>query len=160
MANTNSNIVTAHATAQTTGRSPLDALDSGCLPIFIRGRVTCPATPAVDDTLTLVPGELIPDGAAYAPELSWIYPVGDPGTALTVDVGPSSNPDALADALTLNDVGTTSGLRNFGSSGTAPLALTSRVRHVAGEDIAATVKTSTGVVATVLEYCIAYYANA
>lgn len=157
MANTNSNLVTAYATAQTTGRSPLDALDSGCVPFIIRSKVTLPATPSAEDTLTLVPGEMIPEGAFYAPELSWIYPVTDPGAALTVDVGPSSNPDALADALTLNDVGTTSGLRNFGYSGTAPLALTSRVRHKAGEDIAATVKVSTGVVATVLEYGIAYY---
>lgn len=160
MANTNSNITAAHTTAQTSGRSPVDPLDSGALPIYIRGRVTCPATPTVNDTLTLVPGELIPDGAAYAPELSWVYPVTDPGTALTIDVGPSSNPDALADALALTTAGTTGGIVPFDESGTAPLGMTSRVTHVAGEDIAATVTVSTAVAETVIEFCIAYYANA
>jgi hypothetical protein len=160
MANTNSNIATAHATAQTSGRSPLDSLDSGALPIFIRGRVTCPATPTVNDTLTLVPGELIPDGAAYAPALSWVYPVTDPGTALTLDVGPSSDPDALANDLALTTAGTTGGVVQFDECSTAPLAMTSRVRHVGGEDIVATVTVSTSVVATVIEFCIAYYANA
>lgn len=160
MANTNSNIVTAHTTAQTDARSPIDPLDTGALPLFIRGRVTCPATPTVNDTLTLVPGDLIPAGAAYAPELSWVYPVTDPGTALTLDIGPSSNPDALADALALTTAGTTGGVVPFDESGTAPLAMTSRVQHVAGEDIAATVTVSTSVVETVIEFCIAYYANA
>lgn len=160
MANTNSNIATAHATAQTSQRSPIDPLDGGALPLFIRGRVTCPATPSTSDTLTLVPGELIPAGAAYAPELSWVYPVTDPGTALNLDIGPTSNTDALADNLALTTAGTTGGIVPFDESGTAPLAMTSRVRHVAGEDIVATVVTSTSVSETVIEYCIAYYVNA
>jgi hypothetical protein len=156
MANTNSNLATAHATALTSGRSPMDPLDSGALPIFLRGRVTCPATPTVNDTLTLVPGELIPDGSVFAPELSWIHALTGPGTALTLDVGPSSNPDALSDALAF----TAAGGKALSASGTVPLALSSRVAHVGGEDIAATVTVSTAVVATVLEFCIAYYANA
>jgi hypothetical protein len=160
MANTNSNITTGLAAAQTAGRSPIDPLDSGALPIYIRGRVTCPATPTVNDTLTLVPGNLIPDGSVFAPELSWVYPVTDPGTALTLDIGPSSNADALADALALTTAGTTGGVVTFDESGTAPLGMTSRVRHVGGEAIAATVTVSTSVVETVIEFCIAYYANA
>ena len=159
MANTNSNIATAHATAQTNGRAPLAPLASGAMPVFIRGRVTCPATPSTDDTLTLVPGELIPAGARYAPELSWVYPVTDPGTALTLDIGPTSNTDALADALALADIGTTSGAVPFDKSGTAPLAMTSDLEHVSGEDIVAVVKTSSSVVETVIEFVIAYYAK-
>lgn len=160
MANTNSNIAAKHLTLPATGRVPLDPLDSGALPIFIRGRVSCPATPTVNDTLTLVPGELIPDGAAFAPELSWVYPVTDPGTALTLDIGPTSNADALADALALTVAGTATGVVTLDKSGTAPLGMTSRVKHVGGEDIRATVTVSTAVDATVLEFCIAYYANA
>ena len=86
MANTDSTVVTTHTAAQTAGRSPLDPLDSGAVLMFIRSRVTCPATPTPSDTLTLVPGELIPAGARYAPENSWVYPVTDPGTALNLDV--------------------------------------------------------------------------
>lgn len=157
MANTNSILVTNHTTAQTSGRSPLDVLDGPATIKYIRSRVTCPATPSTSDTLTLVPGELIPPGAAYAPEESWVYPVTDPGTALTLDVGPTSNTDALADALALTTAGTTGGRVGFSQSGTAPLGMTSRVTHVAGEDIVATVMTSTSVDATVIEFCIAYY---
>jgi len=138
MANTNSNIASAHTTAQTDGRAPLAPLASGAMPVFIRGRVTCPATPTVNDTLTLVPGELIPAGARYAPEL---------------------NTDALADALALTTAGTTGGLVPFDESGTAPLAMTSDLEHVSGEDIVATVMTSTSVVETVIEFAIAYYAK-
>ncbi len=159
MANTNSNIASAHTTAQTDGRAPLAPLASGAMPVFIRGRVTCPATPTVNDTLTLVPGELIPAGARYAPELSWVYPVTDPGTALTLDVGPTSNTDALADALALTTAGTTGGKVAFDVSGTAPLAMSSDLEHVSGEDIVATVTVSTSVVETVIEFAIAYYAK-
>jgi hypothetical protein len=160
MANTDSTLITAHTTAQTNGRSPLDPLDAGTVLMFIRSRVTCPATPTVNDTLTLVPGELIPPGSRYAPEASWVYCVGDPGTALTLDVGPTSNPDALADGLALTTAGTTGGIVPFDESGTAPLALTSSVLHVAGEDIIATVTVSTSVDSRVIEFCIAYYAVA
>ena len=160
MANTDSTVVTTHTAAQTAGRSPLDPLDSGAVLMFIRSRVTCPATPTPSDTLTLVPGELIPAGARYAPENSWVYPVTDPGTALVLDVGPTSNTDALADNLAMTTAGTTGGRVPFDESGTAPLGMTSSLLHVAGEDIVATVVTSTSVAETVIEFCIAYYAVA
>jgi hypothetical protein len=157
MANTNSTVVTAHTTAQTAGRTPLGNFAGPLVLKCIRSRVTCPATPSTSDTLTLVPGELIPAGALYAPAESWVYPVTDPGTALTLDVGPTSNTDALADALALTTAGTTGGRVSFSASGTAPLALSSALQHVAGEDIVATVMVSTAVDATVIEFCIAYY---
>jgi len=160
MANTDSTLVTAHTAAQTSGRSPLDPLDAGTVLMFIRSRVTCPATPSTSDTLTLVPGELIPPGSRYAPAASWVYCVTDPGTALNLDVGPTSNTDALADNLALTTAGTTGGIVPFDESGTAPLAMTSSVEHVSGEDIVATIVTSNTVSETVIEFCIAYYAVA
>jgi hypothetical protein len=88
-----------------------------------------------------------------------VYPVTDPGTALTLDVGPTSNTDALADALALTTAGTTGGKVAFDVSGTAPLAMSSDLEHVSGEDIVATVTVSTSVVETVIEFAIAYYAK-
>jgi len=160
MANTNSTIATAHTTAQTAGRSPLDPLDTGAILQFIRSRVTCPATPSTSDTLTLVPGELIPIGARLAPEESWVYCVTDPGTALTLDIGTASNTDSLADALALTTAATTGGKVYFSTSGTAPLGMTAPITVTTQEDIIATVMTSTAVDATVIEFCIAYYAVA
>ena len=160
MANTDSTLVSNHTTAQTSGREPLLPLECGVVLFYIRGSVTCPATPSTSDTLTLVPGELIPEGARYAPEASWAYPVTDPGTALNFDVGPTSNTDALADNLALTTAGTTGGIVPFDESGTAPLALTSLLTHVAGEDIVATIVTSNTVSETVIQFCVAYYAVA
>jgi hypothetical protein len=160
MANTNSALATAHATAQTSGRSPLDPLDTNAILLFIRSQVTCPATPSANDTLTLVPGELIPAGARYAPEYSWVYCETDPGTALTLDIGPTSNPDGLADALALTTAGTTGGLVPFDECGTLAVGMTDPIIAAANEDIIATVTVSTSVDATVIQFCIAYYAVA
>jgi len=145
------------------------AKTSGVL-IHIRGEVACPATPADNDTLTLVPKELIPPGAILSARDSWIYCETDPGTLLTLDIGMASNPDYLADALSLTVAGTAitgdgtsghvTGCVTFDRSGTAPAALTDPVAVSTQEDIIATVMVETAGDATVLQFCIAYYASA
>jgi hypothetical protein len=155
MANTNSDITTGQAAAMRDRTlAPASPANYGLLYV-IRGQVTCPATPTVSDTLTLVPAELIPEGACYAPEESWVYPETAPGTALTLDVGYSSNADALADALALTTAGTTGGKVNFDKSGTLPAGLADPLPTVK-EDIIATVTVSTSVDATVIQFAIAF----
>ena len=160
MANTNSTLVTLLAAAATDQTAPLKGIDTGALLLFIRGKVTCPATPAVNDTLTLVPAALIPKGAKFAPENSWVYCQGDPGTALTLNVGMASNASALAASLALTVDGLVSGVVPFDESGAAPLGITAPITVVTPEDILATVTVSTAVVSTVIHFCIAYYATA
>ena len=158
MANTNSDIVTALASAKTDQSAPLHGRTTSAGLVYIRGQVTCPATPTVDDTLTLVPKELIPPGAIFEPAACWVFCETDPGTALTLDVGFASNPDALADALALTTAGTTGGVVPFDESGTVPAALADLTVVTTPEDVYATGKVSTAVDATVIQFCIAYYA--
>lgn len=169
MANTNSNIVTALAASKTDQTAPLKGVDTCGLPLYIRGKVTCPATPTVNDTLTLVPKELIPNGAKPAPELSWLYTETDPGTELALDIGVASNPDLLADNLSLTVASNTAtgdgtsgpltGHIPFTRSGTVPLQMSAPAVATA-EDIIATVVTSNTVSQTVIQFAIAYYATA
>jgi hypothetical protein len=160
MANTNSNLVTLLAAAATDQTAPLKGLSTGALLLYIRGEVTCPATPTANDTLTLVPAALIPIGAKLAPEFSWVYCETDPGTALTLDIGMASNADALADALALTTAATTGGKVGFDVSGTMPLGISDPITVSTPEDIYATVTVTTAVDATVIQFCIAYYATA
>lgn len=157
MANTNSTIVTNHATSKTAGRLPLDPMDCAVVLKHIRSRVTCPATPSTSDTLTLVPKEIIPVGARLAPADSWVYCVTDPGTALTLDIGTASDPDSLADALALTTAATTGGRVGFHQSGTVPVGISAPITVATQEDIIATIVTSTSVSQTVIEFCIAYF---
>jgi hypothetical protein len=161
MANTNSNLATAQAAA-TRDRSAgiVQSRDICGVMLFARGQVTVPALVAVNDTLTLIPAEALPVGAVFEPALSWVYCETDPGTALTLDIGPVSNPDALADALALTAIGTTSGVVTFDKSGTMPLGISDPIAIEASESVIATVKVSTAVDATVMQFCIAYRATA
>jgi len=159
MANTNSALVTKLAAAATSPAYSLKGVEYCAGLIFIRGQVTCPATPSADDTLTLVPAKLLPPGAVFAPEWSWLYCETDPGTALTLDVGTASNPDSLADALALTTAATTGGKVAFDVSGTAPLGITDPITISTQEDVIATVKVTTAVDATVIQFCIALYVS-
>jgi hypothetical protein len=159
MANTDSNLATAQAAAlRAPASAPKPAVDYGKL-LVIRGKVTCPATPSTSDTLTLIPAEMLPVGAVYAPEESWLYCEGDPGGALTLDVGPASNPDLLADALALTVIGTSSGRINFLASGTKPDGVSTLTAVAEQEAVLATVKVSTSVVETVIQFGIAFRVN-
>jgi hypothetical protein len=160
MANTNSSRVTALAAAKTTPTSPVNGIDLNPILIVLRGQVTCPATPSADDTLTLLSAEEVPIGARFAPEYSWVYCETDPGTALTIDVGTATDPDSLADALALTTAATTGGKVSFDASGTAPLGITDPITVTTQEDVIATVKTSTSVAETVIQFAIAFYVSA
>jgi len=159
--NTNSDLATKQAAAL---RDPSAGLikghDFSGILLYARGQVTCPVTPTVGDTLTLIPAAALPVGAVFCPEESWVYCETDPGTALTLDIGPVSNPDALADALALTVIGETNGKVTFDKSATMPLGISDPITILDQEAVLATVMVSTAVVATVIQFCIAYRATA
>lgn len=154
--NTNSDLATAQAAALRDPSSAPKAPLAGSLMLEIRGKVTCPATPTVNDTLTLIPAELLPVGAYYSPEDSWVYCETDPGTALTLDIGPASNADLLADALALTVIGTSSGKITFDKSGTKPDGISTPTAITDQEAVLATIVTSTAVDATVIQFCLVF----
>lgn len=156
MANTNSNLATAQAAALRDPSSAPTAPLAGGTVLRIRGQVTCPATPTVNDTLTLIPAELLPVGAVYLPEESWLFCESDPGTALTLDIGPDSNPDALADALALTVTAVGAGRVGFDRSGTLPLGISDPITITEQEAVRATVTVSTSVVETVIQFSLAF----
>jgi len=161
MANTNSNLVVAQAAALRDRSAAITQGRDICgVMLYARGQISIPATPDVNDTLTLVPAEALPLGAVFEPAASWVYCETDPGTALTLDIGTPSNPDALADALALTTAGTTGGVVTFDKSGTMPLGISDPITITEAEPVVATVKVSTAVDATVLQFCIAYRATA
>jgi hypothetical protein len=59
------------------------------------------ATEAANDIINLC---ILPAGAILLPGLSFVD-CEDPGTTLTADIGYASNPDALADGITLSNGG-------------------------------------------------------
>ena len=152
MANTNSNLAAAQAAVATAPRSVIDGTDIGGSLLVARGQVTIPAAPEVDDTLTLLAAGQIPAGAVIEPLLSNLYFETDPGTGLTLDIGTTSNPDTFADALACNAVGAV----NFGASGTLPVGISDPAEEAGSEAILATVKVSSSVVQTVMQFAIAY----
>ena len=156
MANTDSNLATAQAAALRDPSSSPKTPEHYGMPYVIRGKVTVPATPTVNDTLTLIPAELLPVGAVYAPEDSWVFFETDPGTALTLDIGPVSDPNGLADTLAATVTGLVNGKIRFDNSTVLPAALTAPVKIAAQEAVLATVKVSTSVAATVMQYAIAF----
>lgn len=161
MANTNSDLATKSAAALKDRSAGLvHGDDAAGIVLYATAKVTIPATPEVDDTLTLVPAAAVPLGAVVIPQLSHVYCVTDPGTALTLDIGITSNPDLFSDALALTTAGTTGGPVNFAASGTAPVGIAAPHRFTEAEDIIATVKVSTAVVETVAVFTIAYRAKA
>jgi len=156
MANTNSDLATAQAAGlMDRSAAPSPPLAGGTV-LRIRGQVTCPATPTVADTLTLIPAELLPVGAVYLPEESWVFCESDPGTALTLDIGPVSNPDALADALALTVTAVGAGKVGFDNSATLPLGLSDPITITEQEAVLATVMVSTAVDATVIQFSLAF----
>lgn len=157
MANTNSNLAALAASVVNDPSATTSGIDLGAIVLFARGRVTCPATPSTSDTLTLLAANQLPVGAIVMPELSYIYSVTDPGTALAVDIGTASNVDVYADNLSMTAAVTK---YNFAASGTAPLGITAPAAVSTQEAVIATVVTSTDVVETVLEFAIAYRVTA
>jgi len=156
MANTNSNIVTALAAARTDGSAALDGKNLSGILLYARGKVTCPATPTVNDTLTLLPVGVLPPGAVLEPVESWVFCESDPGTALNLDIGPTSDPDGIADNLAL----TVAGLVGFAASGTIPEGIKAPIELAQSEAIVAKIVTSTAVDATVIQFQIAYRVSA
>lgn len=153
MANTNSDLATAQAAALRDPSSAPKTPETRGILYQIYGQVTCPATPTVGDTLTLVPAEMLPVGAVYDPHNSYFFCETDPGTALNLDVGPSSNTDALADNLALTAALTKYA---FDASGTLPAAIADPLKTTEQEAILATVVTSNTVSETVIHFCIAF----
>lgn len=150
MANTNSDIATAQASAlRDRSAAPKSPENFGQL-LQIRGQVTIPAAPTAEDTLTLIPAELLPVGAVYEVLGSSLFFESDPGTALTLDIGPESDVDALADALVCNAAGRV----ELSASGTLPAALLDAVKVESQEAVIATIKVATDVVETVMQFCI------
>lgn len=150
--NTNSDITTAQADALRDRSAAPKSPEATGLLYQIRGQVTIPATPTVNDTLTLIPAELLPVGAVYEVLDSHLFFETDPGTALQLDIGPASDPDALADALDCNAAGRV----ELSASGTKPAALLDPVKVSAQEAIIATIKASDTVSATVMQFSIAF----
>lgn len=156
MANTNSDLATAQAAAlRDPSAAPKPGLTSG-LPFHIRGKVTCPATPTVADTLTLIPAEMLPVGAVYDPANSWLFCETDPGTALTLDIGPVSDPDLLSDALALTVTSVGAGKVPFDTSATKPVAVSTPTQITDQEAVKATVMVSTSVAETVIQFQIGF----
>ena len=163
MANTNSDLATKQAAAQRDPSSGMVNMDDACgIVLFATAKVTIPATPTVDDTITIIPAELLPVGAVVIPQLSSVYLATDPGTALTLDIGLVSDPDCYSDGLALTVAATASatGAVSFDKCGTAPAYLVTPYRIASQEALIATVKTSTAVDATVAIFTIAYRAKA
>ena len=152
-----SDLITKQAAAQ---RDPSAGLVNGDdalgIVLYATAQITIPATPTVGDKLRLIPAEMVPLGGVVIPQLSHVFLATDPGTALTLDIGTATNDDAFADALALN----TAGLFSFAASATVPAGIATPYRFTAQEEIFATVKVSTDVVATVATVTIAYRAKA
>lgn len=161
MANINSDLATKQAAAkQDHSAGIIHGDDAMGIILFATAKVTVPSTAAVDDTLTLVPAEACPVGAVVIPQLSHVYCVTDPGTALTLDIGTAADPDKFSDALALTTAGTTGGAVSFSASGTAPAAIATPYRFSEQEAILATVKVATSLNETVIVFTIAYRAKA
>ena len=163
MANTNSDLATKQAAAKLDPSAGVINMDDACgVVLYATAKVTIPATPTVNDTITIIPAELLPIGAVVIPQLSSVYLATDPGTALTLDIGLVSDPDCYADALALTVAATASatGAVSFDKSGTAPAYLVTPYRILTQEAIIATVTVSTAVDATVAIFTIAYRAKA
>lgn len=156
MANTNSDIATAQAAAQRDPSAAPKVPETSGLHYEIRGQVTVPAAPALNDTLTLIPAALLPVGAVYDPAESWVFFETDPGTALALDIGPVSRPNGLADTLLATVTGLGTGKLTFDRGNGLALGLSSRLKVSAQEAVLATVKVSTSVVATVMHFKIAF----
>lgn len=157
MATIKSDLVTKQEAALTDITAGLEHGDDFAgIVLYATAIVTIPATPEVDDIIELVPAEAVPAGAVVIPQLSHVYCVTDPGTALNLDIGIADLEDKFADNLAL----TAAGLVSFAASGTPPDGIASPYRMADPADIIATVKTSTGVVETVAVFTIAYRAKA
>ena len=157
MANINSDLATKQA-ASVRDRSAgiIDGDDACGIVLYATAKVNIPAGVAVNDTLTLVPTEAIPLGAVVIPQLSHVFFVTDPGTALTLDIGLTSSAKKFADGLVCNNIG----IVNFAASATVPTGIATPHRFTTQEAIRATVTTSTSVVATTAIFTIAYRAKA
>jgi len=70
MANTNSNLAAAAVSVVNDPTVTTKGVDLGGIMLFARGQVTCPATPTVDDTLTLLAADQVPVGAIFEPAFS------------------------------------------------------------------------------------------
>lgn len=170
MANTNSDLATKQAAAKLDPSAGVINMDDACgTVLYATAKVTIPATPAVNDTITIIPAELLPIGAVVIPQLSSVYLATDPGTALILDIGLVSDPDCYADALSLSVAATVvpiatcatlTGSVRFDQCASIPAYLVTPHRILTQEAIIATVKTSTAVDETVAIFTIAYRAKA
>lgn len=150
MATFKSDIVSKYDAARTGLPDGLvDGDDGGGLVLRAKAIVTLDAATATNDIMELVD---LPPGAVWSPELSSVSCSADPGTALTLDVGTATNPDAYADGIDL-----ASGGQVAFTSGTMPSAVGTTVRQEDVARIIATVKAATAPTAGVkLVFTIVY----
>lgn len=161
--NTDSDLATAVAAAQVQYPTTEQVVPE--ILLFVQAKVTVPASGTspllnANDTLTILPASACPVGACLVPQLSSVYCVTDPGTALTLDIGTVADPDKFADALALTTAGTTGGAVNFSASGTAPAAIATPYRFTTQEAIVATAVTVTSVDATVVVFSLCFRCKA
>lgn len=155
MPNFNSTLATAAASALTDGSVTTKSQDVASPVLYAAGEIVIPAGLANTDTFTLVAASQLPVGAKVDPLLSFFYAETNPGTTLAFDVGTPADPDKYADNLAL---GGSSGVKQFGASGTLPVAISAEAVETSQAAIIATVAGAPNGLTTgaVIQFRIAY----
>eukprot|EP01031_Cornospumella_fuschlensis_P042678 gene42678-52146_t len=103
MANINSDLYTLEvAAAADTSQAPNAHAYGGAIFIKECKAATVSASTNNDDLINLC---FLPAGARVIPGLSFVQLSGDPGTALTIDIGTAADPDGFADGMALSSGG-------------------------------------------------------
>lgn len=134
MANFKSDLITANDQIAISDKV-VNGDRTGGLLLYATAIYTQVNTEAANDTIQLFD---LPAGAVIVPQLSHVTLSGDPGTALTMDVGDAADPNRYADTVVLSSGGEV----KF-NSGTMPAAATVPYQPTAQTRIYATVKTAT-----------------
>ena len=154
--NTNSDLATKQAAAKMDPSAGVINMDDALgVILFATAVVTLPASPSQNDTITIVPAALVPVGAVVVPQLCAVYIVGDPGTTMTITVGPTSDPDLFAVALDCK----AGGMIRF-TEGTAPAGIATPYRFTTQEAILATYSAVGTNASRTAVFTIAYRAKA
>lgn len=154
MANIDSNIVTAYA-ARFTAPETIGAIGVTNMICFVEGTFAITTGLQANDTIQLVPADLIPVGATIDTQESFLYCESTPGTSVIVDIGTASNDDGIADALTLA-TGPAGGPVPFSKNGTLVAVQTAITTQ---EAVYATVKTATSPANCTVRFRLAYKAR-
>lgn len=160
--NTLSDLATKQAAGKADPSAGIVDGDDACgVLLFATAKVTIPASGTspllnANDTLEIIPAGCLPVGAVVIPQLSSIFLVGDPGTALTLDIGTTTDPDCFSKGMALTVTSVGAGPRSWSNCGTTPLNLTTPLRLTAQMAIIATATTVTSVSETVAVFTVAY----